>query len=47
MLERHAKAAEPDAALLRSLEWQGGTHWTHWALVLEQALQGMTPRGER
>lgn len=26
---------------------QGGTHWTHWALVLEQALQGMTPRGER
>ena len=26
---------------------QGGTHWTHWALVLEQALQGMTPKGER
>lgn len=23
---------------------QGGTHWTHWAIVLEDALQGMSPK---
>ncbi|KAJ1468219.1 methionine gamma-lyase-domain-containing protein [Baffinella frigidus] len=23
---------------------QGGTHWTHWAIVLEDALQGMKPK---
>ncbi|EKX32658.1 hypothetical protein GUITHDRAFT_82119 [Guillardia theta CCMP2712] len=23
---------------------QGGTHWTHWAIVLEEALQGIVPR---